>query len=120
MRNIVAASLVAICGMLGSAPAKADWVPPFKGNDTGGIIPWSCEAELVAQDVAGNYCKYYGKYARITSVHRQFGDYIAFSCLWTPYTAPYQIPAVPTRAACSAPPQHRIWEREDPGRVGTN
>jgi hypothetical protein len=38
MRNIVAASLVAICGMLGSAPAKADWVPPFKGNDTGGII----------------------------------------------------------------------------------
>ena len=44
MRKIVAAGLVAICGMLASAPARADWVPPFKGNDTGGIIAYSLAA----------------------------------------------------------------------------
>ena len=42
MRMIEAASLVAVCGMLVlRAPARADWVPPFKGNDTGGIIAYS-------------------------------------------------------------------------------
>ena len=41
MRRIVAASLVAMGGMLAGAPARADWVPPFKGNDTGGIIAYS-------------------------------------------------------------------------------
>jgi hypothetical protein len=38
MRIITAAGLVAICGMLTGAPARADWIGPFKGNDTGGII----------------------------------------------------------------------------------
>ena len=41
MRMIGAAGLVAMCGMLACAPARADWVPPFKGNDTGGIIAYS-------------------------------------------------------------------------------
>ena len=40
MRMIGAASLVAVCGMLAGAPARADTVPPFKGNDTGGIIAY--------------------------------------------------------------------------------
>jgi hypothetical protein len=104
--------------LLASA-AGAYEVSSVKGNDTGGMMPWSCEAELVAQEVAGNHCKFWGKYARITSVHRQYGDYIAFSCQWTPYLAPYQIPAVPTRAACNAPQQRRIWQKDDPGKVGS-
>jgi len=37
MRKMVAAGL-ALCGVLACAPARADWVPAFKGNDTGGII----------------------------------------------------------------------------------
>jgi hypothetical protein len=41
MRMIGAVCLVAISGMLAGAPARADWVPPFKGNDTGGIIAYS-------------------------------------------------------------------------------
>jgi len=36
MRRIVAASLVAICGVFAGLPARADWVPAVKGNDTGG------------------------------------------------------------------------------------
>ncbi len=37
MRMMGAVSLVAVCGMLACAPARAGHVPPFKGNDTGGI-----------------------------------------------------------------------------------
>ena len=46
MRRMVAANLLAMVlaivlsmgGMLASAPARAAWVPAFKGNETGGII----------------------------------------------------------------------------------
>ena len=89
-----------------------------KGNDTGGIIPWSCETELVAPEMAANHCSTFGKYHRITSVHRRYGDYIAFSCQWTPYLAPYQIPGGATRVACTAPPLRRIWQPPDFHRVG--
>jgi hypothetical protein len=87
-----------------------------KGNDTGGIIPWSCETETVAQQMAGTHCATFNKYARITSVTRQYGDYIAFACLWTPYVAPYQIPATRVRTACHSAPIRRIWTpRDDAG-----
>ncbi len=53
-----------------------------KGNDTGGIIPWSQEAEAMALLTANNNCNTYGKYARITSIRRVYGDYIAYECLF--------------------------------------
>ena len=40
----------------------------YRGNDTGGIIPWSCENEAAAQEFAGAFCARYGKFHRITSV----------------------------------------------------
>jgi hypothetical protein len=83
--------------------AGADELGVLKGNDTGGIIPWSCEAEAAAVAMAGEHCASYGKYSRITSVHRQYGDYIAFTCLWTPYIARFQIPGAPTRSVCNTP-----------------
>ena len=52
MRRIGAASLVAICGMLACAPARADDVPPFKGNDTGGIIAYPLAAGTDAVSVS--------------------------------------------------------------------
>ncbi len=51
-----------------------------KGNDTGGIIPWSHEAEATAMVTANNNCGLYGKYARITSIRRVYGDYIVYEC----------------------------------------
>jgi hypothetical protein len=57
-------------------------VGPFKGNDTGGIIAWSPEAEATALDAAMDHCARYDKVAKITSVHRQYGDYIGFICRW--------------------------------------
>jgi hypothetical protein len=72
-----------------------------QGNDTGGIISWSCENEAAAPAIAADFCASYNKYPRISSVHRQYGDYIAFRCLWSPQVAKFQIPAVRTRAACT-------------------
>ena len=76
--------------------------PVYRGNDTGGIIPWSCENEVDAREIAGAFCAGCDKFARITSVHRMYGDYIAFNCLWRPDIARYQIPAVRTRSSCYA------------------
>ena len=61
------------------------------GNDTGGIIPWSPEAERDALDIAQGNCGRYNSYAVITSVHREYGDYIAYRCQWN------QPPNRPTR-----------------------
>lgn len=55
-----------------------------KGNDIGGIIPWSPEAVVNALDVAQANCSQFNKYAVITSVHRVYGDYIAYACWWHP------------------------------------
>jgi hypothetical protein len=99
MRRLAVSAIIGIAmvGMAGAAQAQ----PYLKGNDTGGIIAWSCEAELMAHQIAGEHCAWYGKYHRITSVHRLDGDYIAFQCLWNPRIARFAIPAVRTRtAAC--------------------
>ena len=74
------------------------------GNDTGGIIPWSCENEAVAPQAAAGHCARYSKYARITGVHRRYGDYISFNCLWNPNVDRYVLPAVATRTACIGEP----------------
>ena len=109
--SVMAASLLA-------STAGAYEYGSVQGNDTGGIIPWSCETEMVAQDMAGNHCGNFGKYARITSVTRQYGDYIAFACLWTPLIARYQIPVTPTRTTChSAPIRRIVVPRDDSGRT---
>jgi hypothetical protein len=55
-----------------------------KGNDTGGIIPWSPENERAAFDIAQNNCGFWNKYAVATSIHRVPGDYIAYACRWDP------------------------------------
>ena len=72
----------------------------YHANDTGGTIPWSCENEAMAKRIAAEYCARWDKYPRITSVHRRYGDFIAFSCLWAPHINPYALPAVGTRSAC--------------------
>jgi hypothetical protein len=53
-----------------------------KGNDTGGIIPWSPDNERMAFQLAQENCGYYNKYAVPTSIHRVPGDFIAYKCVW--------------------------------------
>jgi hypothetical protein len=96
-------SVVAFVLMSTSAHAQV-----YHGNDTGGIIPWSCENEAVAQQIAAAYCARWDKYHRITSVHRHYGDFIAFNCLWSPHVNRYALPAVHTRSSCY---YERLWPR---------
>ena len=97
--------LSALAFLLASTSAQAQ---VYHGNDTGGIISWSCENEALAQQIAAAYCARWDKYHRITSVHRQHGDFIAFHCLWSPHVDPYALPAVRTRASCH---YERLWPR---------
>lgn len=91
---------------LAAVPQASAWNDIFnsvwghKSNDTGGIIPWSCETEAMAPAIAADFCARWDKYPRITSVHRQYGDYIAFRCLWSPHVDRFSLPAVPTRNTC--------------------
>jgi hypothetical protein len=87
MRIIGAASLVAVCGMLAIAPARADYVPPFKGNDTGGIIAYAMASQIDARQLAVDHCASYGKVVKFLAVIPQYGGYISFACRWVPYGA---------------------------------
>jgi hypothetical protein len=87
MRMIGAASLVAVCGMLAGAPARADWVPPFRGNDTGGIIAYSMTAQTDIRSLAIDHCASYGKVVKFLAVEPHDGGYISFACRWVPYGA---------------------------------
>src|ERR1700686_1055592 len=82
----------------------------WHGNDTGGIIPWSCENEAGATQAAAGYCARVSKHCPINGGNRQYGDYISFNCLWSPYADRYGRPAVAMRTACSGGPQH-IWAK---------
>jgi hypothetical protein len=89
MRIIEAAGLVAIGGMLAGmlvlAPARADTVPPFKGNDTGGIIAYSLTSQTDIRTLAINHCASYGKVVKFLAVEPHYGGYISFACRWVPY-----------------------------------
>jgi hypothetical protein len=82
-----AASLLAVCGLLAGAPARADTVPAFQGNDTGGIIAYAGAAQNDVRQIAVDHCASYGKVARFLAVDAQYGGYISFACRWVPYGA---------------------------------
>jgi hypothetical protein len=73
--------------MLACAPARADWVPPFKGNDTGGIIAFPLATQMDVRQLAVDHCARYGKVVKFLAVDPQYGGYISFACRWVPYGA---------------------------------
>ena len=82
-RWILAAAAAIACGLAASQPARADWVPPFKGNDTGGIIAYSLYQQGAdVKAMALNHCASYGKSVKLTGVDAQYGGYISFACVW--------------------------------------
>src|SRR5215204_731520 len=91
---------VTIAALLVIGAAKAD-VGPYglRGNDTGGIIPWTPATDLIYKELAGDHCARFFKGSQITSVHRQIGNYVAFTCRfdrsYDPVKARYSIPAPP-------------------------
>jgi hypothetical protein len=93
MRIIAAAGLLAslifVSGMMASQSARADLlpVPPFKGNDTGGIIAYSMATQVDARQVAVDHCARFGKVVKFLAVQAYEGGYISFACRWVPYGA---------------------------------
>ena len=85
MRMMGVLSLVAVCGMLVCAPARAGHVPPFKGNDTGGIIAYSLAQRTDARLLAVDHCASYGKVVKFLAIDAQYGGYVSFACRWVPY-----------------------------------
>ena len=87
MRIIKAAVLAAAGVMLASAPSRADWVPSFRGNDTGGIIAYELAMTTDARQLAVDHCARYGKVVKFLAVDPQYGGYVSFACRWVPYGA---------------------------------
>ncbi len=67
--------------------AKADWVPPFKGNDTGGIISTSLISQTDIRALAVDHCARYGKVVKFLGSQNEYGGYVSFACRWVPYGA---------------------------------
>ena len=87
MRKLLAAGLVAACVMMANAPARADWIGPVKGNDTGGIIAFTVAQQSDARQIAVAHCARYGKVAKFLAIDPQPGGYVSFACRWVPYGA---------------------------------
>ncbi|HVV41814.1 MAG TPA: hypothetical protein VHC94_12190 [Nitrobacter sp.] len=85
MRLTGAVILAVTCGVLAGQPARADWVPPFKGNDTGGIISYSLVHQTDIRALAIDHCARYGKVVKFLGAQAQPGGYISFACRWVPY-----------------------------------
>lgn len=82
IKRLLLSSAVVLTLSAGSASAFV-WGP--KGNDTGGIIPWSIEAERHALAFANDQCRaasWGRKSARITNIRRVYGDYIVYACVF--------------------------------------
>ncbi|HEX4408670.1 MAG TPA: hypothetical protein VH206_07860 [Xanthobacteraceae bacterium] len=58
--------------------------PGITGNDTGGIFPYSPDVAASYRQVAEDYCARWSRIAKVTSVHRKYGDYVAFVCFDRP------------------------------------
>jgi hypothetical protein len=83
---ILAASVAASAlGLLASGAARADTVPAFKGNDTGGIISYALTRDTDVRQLAVDHCARYDKVAKFLGAQRYYGGYISFACRWVPY-----------------------------------
>lgn len=84
MRRGLAAAAAMLGVVVASGAARADWVPPFKGNDTGGIISYSLVGQTDVRAMAVNHCAQYGKVVRLRGVQATYGGYLSFACIWPP------------------------------------
>ena len=86
MRRMLASAMVlhAIVTLASSAAhaGAAGPGPGLTGNDTGGIIQWTPAIDDTFIEIAVAHCARWNRYAGISSVHRIYGDYIGFRCVY--------------------------------------
>jgi hypothetical protein len=54
--------------------------PTVTGNDIGGIFPYSPDVEPIYHHIATDHCARWGRFAKVTSIHRVYGEYVGFVC----------------------------------------
>jgi len=90
-RKILLAALLAVPFLATGAQADGcGWGCSWGGgwgwgghaNDTGGIIPWTPETATTYRVMAAEQCARWNKLAVITSVHRVYGDYVGYACVF--------------------------------------
>jgi hypothetical protein len=81
-------SVLFLITSIGSLAGGCAGVHGVTSNDTGGIIPWTLENQQMAYSIASERCAQFDKSARIVSVHAHPGNYIGFSCVWSPRARP--------------------------------
>ena len=86
-RKFVSVIALALTVGLGGTTAALAWGaefagpgPAVTGNDTGGIFPYSPDVEPVYRTIAADHCARWGRFAKVTSMHRVYGDYVGFVC----------------------------------------
>jgi hypothetical protein len=78
---VVLHAIVALASSAASAGAAGPR-PGLTGNDTGGIIQWTPDIDYIYKEIAVAHCARWNRYAGISSVHRIYGDYIGFRCVY--------------------------------------
>ena len=80
-KSVIAAA-VALPLLASAAQAGVFGIYGGHSNDTGGIIPWSPDIAHSYREIAAAECARWDKLAVITSVHRVYGDYVGFACVY--------------------------------------
>jgi hypothetical protein len=82
----IALGLLVLALLAGSPKALANGAefagpgPGVTGNDTGGIFPYTPNVDAVYQQIAEDWCARWQRFAKVTSIHRIYGDYVGFVC----------------------------------------
>jgi hypothetical protein len=84
MRMMKPALLAMTASVLVCSVARADTVPPIKGNDTGGIISYNLVHQIDVRGTAIAHCAQYGKVPKLLGTQAYYGGYISFACKWVP------------------------------------
>jgi hypothetical protein len=83
---LVALSVIAVAGFAAGSGVFASGAlftgpgPGVTGNDTGGIFPYSPAVEGTYEQIAEAHCARWARLAKVTSIHRKYGDYVSFVC----------------------------------------
>jgi hypothetical protein len=95
IRNIVVCNvvialvlvLIALVAALSGSTRAMAWGAEFAGpgpgvtgNDTGGIFPYSPDVAPIYHQIADDHCARWGRFAKVTSIHPVYGDYVGFVC----------------------------------------
>jgi len=77
---ITGAMIATMTSVMATGGGFAGPGPGITGNDTGGIFPYSPAIEGSYQQIAEDYCARWARLAKVTSIHRKYGDYVSFIC----------------------------------------